>query len=87
VVHKDVKLNCGYRLDRVVEDEVIIEVKAIERPAPIHDAQLLSDLRVSGKSEGSIINFPVRQLKNGLKRIVNEFPDSARSVVSKRSGE
>ena len=87
VVYKDVKLNCGYRLDRVVEDKVIIEVKAIERPAPIHDAQLLSALRVSGKSEGSIINFPVRLLKNGLKRIVNEFPDSARSVVSKKSGE
>ena len=81
------KLDCGYRLDLVVEDAVIVEVKAIERLIPIHDAQLLSYLRTSGKSVGLIINFHVRLLKNGLKRIVNEFPDSARSVLSKKSGE
>jgi GxxExxY protein len=68
-----------------MEDKVIVEVKAIERLAPIHDAQLLSQLRVSGKSLGLIINFPVRLLKHSLKRIVNEFPDSARSTVSKKA--
>jgi len=62
---RDVKLDCDYRLDLVVVDKVMIEVKAIERLAPIHDAQLLSYLRVSGKSRGWIINFHVRLLKNG----------------------
>jgi len=79
VVYKDVKLDCGYRLDLVVEDKVIVDVKAVERLAPIHDAQLLAYLRVSSESVGLIINFAVRPLKNGLQRIVNEFPDSARS--------
>jgi len=79
VVYRDVKLDCGYRLDLVVEDTVVVEIKAIDQLAPIHDAQLLSYLRLSGKHVGLLINFHVRVLKNGLKRIVNDFPDSARS--------
>jgi len=79
VVYKDVKLDCGYRLDLVVEDSVVVEVKAVEQLAPIHDAQLLSYLRLSEKRVGLLINFHVRVLKNGLKRIVNDFPDSALS--------
>jgi GxxExxY protein len=82
VVYKDVKLDCGYRLDLVVEDSVVIEVKAVERLAPIHDAQLLSYLRLSEKRVGLLINFHVRVLKNGLKRIVHDFPDSAFSAIS-----
>jgi GxxExxY protein len=82
VVYKNVRLDCGYRLDMVVEDSVILEVKAVHELAPIHDAQLLSYLRLSGKSVGLIINFPVRVLKDGLKRVVNEFPDSAFSATS-----
>jgi GxxExxY protein len=82
VVYKDVKLDCGYRLDLVVEDAVIVEVKAVERLAPIHDAQLLSYLRLSNKRVGLLLNFHVRVLKDGLKRIVNEFPDSAFSTKS-----
>jgi GxxExxY protein len=77
-----VKLDCGYRLDLVVEDSVVVEIKAIEHLAPIHDAQLLSYLRLSEKRIGLIINFHVRLLKNGIKRIVNEFPDSALSATS-----
>jgi len=77
VVYKDVKLDCGYRLDLVIENSVVVEVKAVERLAPIHDAQLLSYLRLSGKKVGLLINFHVRVLKNGPKRIVNEFPDAA----------
>lgn len=77
VVYRDVKLDCGYRLDLVVEDSVVIEVKAVDQLAPIHDAQLLSYLRLSGKRVGLLINFHVRILKNGLKRIVNDFPDPA----------
>jgi len=75
VAYKDVKLDCGYRLDLVVEDSVIVEVKAVERLSPIHDAQLLSYLRLSHKRVGLLLNFHVRVLKDGLKRIVNEFPD------------
>lgn len=76
VIYKDVKLDCGYRLDLVVEDEIIIEIKAIEKLLPIHEAQLLSYLRLAKKRVGLLMNFHVSVLKNGLKRIVNEFPDS-----------
>jgi GxxExxY protein len=82
VVYKDVKLDCGYRLDLVVEDAVIVEIKAVERLSPIHDAQLLSYLRLSHMRVGLLLNFHVRVLKDGLKRIVNEFPDSAFSATS-----
>jgi len=77
VVYKEVKLDCGYRLDLVVEDEIIVEIKAIEKLLPIHDAQLLSYLRLTRKKVGLLMNFHVPVLKDGLKRIVNDFPDSA----------
>lgn len=80
VVYKDVKLDCGYRLDLVVEDEIIVELKAIDKLLPIHEAQLLSYLRLSHKKVGLLMNFHVPVLKDGLKRIVNEFPDSALSA-------
>jgi GxxExxY protein len=82
VVYRDVKLDCGYRLDLAVEDSVLVEIKAIEQLAPIHDAQLLSYLRLSENRVGLLLNFHVRVLKNGLRRIVNEFPDSAASAVN-----
>ncbi len=87
VIYKDVKLECGYRLDLVVGDVVIVEVKAVEKLAPIHDAQLLSYLKLSGKRVGLLMNFHVRVLKDGLKRIVNEFPDSAISASSAVNNE
>ena len=76
VVYKSVKLDCGYRLDLVVEDEIIVEIKAIEKLLPIHEAQVLSYLRLANKRVGLLMNFHVTVLKNGLKRIVNEFPDA-----------
>ncbi|HET9410155.1 MAG TPA: GxxExxY protein [Candidatus Sulfotelmatobacter sp.] len=82
VIYKDVRLDCGYRLDIVVENSVIVEIKAVEQLLPIHDAQLLSYLRLSGKKVGLLINFHARVLKSGLKTIVNEFPDSALSAGS-----
>jgi GxxExxY protein len=82
VIYKNVRLDCGYRLDLVVEDAVIVEIKAVAQLAPINDAQVLSYLRLSGMKVGLLINFHVRVLKNGLKRIVNEFPDSAFSASS-----
>jgi GxxExxY protein len=59
VVYKEVKLDCGYRLDLVVEDEIIVEIKAIEKLLPIHDAQLLSYLRLTRKKVGLLMNFHV----------------------------
>ena len=82
IVYKDVHLDCGYRMDLLVENEIVVEIKALEQFAPIHEAQLLSYLRLSGKRVGLLINFHVRVLKDGLKRIVNEFPDSATSARS-----
>ncbi len=82
VVYKEVNLDCGYRMDLVVEDAIVVEIKAVEKLAPIHDAQLLSYLRLANKSVGLLINFHVRLLKNGVKRIVNDFPDSALSAVN-----
>lgn len=80
VVYKEVRLDCGYRLDLVVENEIIVEIKAVEKLLPIHEAQLLSYLRLAHKRVGLLMNFHVPVLKNGLKRIVNEFPDSAHSA-------
>jgi GxxExxY protein len=82
VVYKRVQLDCGYRMDLLVENEIVVEIKAIEQLASIHDAQLLSHLRLSGKRVGLLINFHGRVMKNGIRRIVNEFPDSAISACS-----
>lgn len=75
VVYKGIVLDCGYRLDLVVEDAVIVELKAVEQLTSIFEAQLLSYLRLTGKKVGLLINFHGAVLKNGIKRIVNEFPD------------
>jgi GxxExxY protein len=84
--YRDVQLDCGYRLDLLVEDSVIVEVKAIEALLPIHQAQLMSYLRLTKCHLGLIINFNVTQLTRGIKRVVNEFPDSAVSANSAVSG-
>jgi GxxExxY protein len=77
VRYKNVKLDCGYRLDLVVEQKVIVELKTVESLLPIHEAQLLTYLKLSGLSLGLLINFNVPVLKSGIKRIVNNFQDSA----------
>jgi len=74
LTYKEVRLDCGYRLDLLVEDAVIVEIKAVDTLAPIHQAQLLSYLRLSGCKVGLLINFNVRILKDGLRRLVNDFP-------------
>jgi GxxExxY protein len=73
IVYKSVKLDCSYRMDIVVEDSVIVEVKAVENLIPVHDAQLLSYLKLYNKKVGLLMNFHVPILKKGLKRIVNNF--------------
>jgi len=70
VVYKDVRLDCGYRMDIVVEEELIVEIKAIERLMPIHDAQMLTYLRLSGHKIGLLMNFNSVVLKDGLRRLV-----------------
>jgi len=73
VIYRDVKLDCGYLIDFFVEDKVIVELKAIEKIGPIHEAQLLSYLKLSNCKVGLIINFNVTLLKDGIKRIVNDL--------------
>lgn len=70
IVYKDVRLDCGYRLDLVVERQVIIEIKSVERLMPIHDAQVLTYLRLSGCRIGLLMNFNTAMLKDGLRRLV-----------------
>jgi GxxExxY protein len=70
IVYKNVRLDCGYRMDIVVENELIVEVKAIDRLLPIHDAQILTYLRLSGLKAGLIMNFNSILLKDGLRRLV-----------------
>jgi GxxExxY protein len=70
VVYRSVRLDCGYRLDFVVEDAVVVELKAVEALTPIHEAQLLTYLRLSGKRVGLMINFNVNRLVDGIVRRV-----------------
>ena len=70
IFYKDVMLDCGYRLDMVVEDQVIIEIKSVNGIAPIHEAQLLSYLRLYGAcTRGLLINFNVKRLVEGIRRM------------------
>jgi GxxExxY protein len=80
VVYDGIKLDAGYRIDLLVENAVIVELKAVERFLPIHEAQLLSYLKLSDKRLGLLINFNVVHLKNGLRRIVNKFMISLRPL-------
>lgn len=71
VTYKGVQLEVGYRIDLLVESRVIVELKAVEKMVPIHDAQLLSYLKLSGHKIGLLINFNVVQLKDGIRRLAN----------------
>ncbi|HEX3856389.1 MAG TPA: GxxExxY protein [Verrucomicrobiae bacterium] len=77
VKYKSVNLDCGYRLDLLVEEKIILELKTVEHLLPIHEAQLLTYLKLSGLTLGLLINFNVPVLKNGIKRIANNFIDSS----------
>ena len=73
VVYRGVKLDCGYRLDIVVAKQIIIELKAVERLQAIHEAQLLSYLKLSGLPVGLLMNFHSQLLKDGIKRLVHNY--------------
>jgi GxxExxY protein len=78
VVYKNVHLECGYRMDIVVERELILEIKAVEQLVPIHAAQMLTYLRLSGLKLGLLMNFNSVVLKDGLRRIVLSDKAAAR---------
>ena len=78
VVYRGVKLECGYRLDLMIENEVVVEIKSIDKLLPIHKAQLMSYLKLADCKVGLLINFNVELLKDGIQRVVNNFPDSPR---------
>jgi GxxExxY protein len=71
VVYKGLKLDCGYRLDFLVENEVVVELKAVTQLEKIHEAQLLTYLRLTGKKLGLLLNFNVLLMKHGIKRMAN----------------
>jgi len=83
VLYKGLKLDCGYRLDLVVEESVIIEIKTVDQLLPIHSAQLLTYLKLSSLTIGLLLNFNEPTLKRGIKRLVNQFREpSAKPVTS-----
>jgi GxxExxY protein len=84
VIYRQVKLDCGYRIDILIENSVVVEIKVVDRLAPIHKAQLLSYLKLPGCKVGLLVNFNVKVLKNGIVRMVNNFPDSPRSLRAQR---
>lgn len=71
LVYEEVKLECGYRIDLMVEHSVVVEVKPVEALAPVHEAQTLTYLRLSGCKLGLLINFNVAVLKDGIRRFIN----------------
>ena len=71
IVYKGTNLDCAYRMDVVVEGKVVVEIKSVEKLLPLHEAQLLSYLKLSGKQVGLLFNFNVPSLKSGMKRLVN----------------
>jgi len=75
VVYRGVKVDCGYRIDFLVERQVVVELKAVDRLEALHQAQLLSYLKLSGCKVGLLINFNVKVLKNGIRRLVLGFEE------------
>jgi GxxExxY protein len=73
VTYEGVRIDVGYRIDLLVEDLVVIEIKSVSELAPIHKAQLLSYLKLSDRKVGFLMNFNVEQLKDGIKRMVNKL--------------
>jgi GxxExxY protein len=70
VEYKGVRIDCGYRVDVLIANEIILELKTVQELMPIHEAQLLTYMRLAGMKQGFLINFNVRRLKDGLKSFV-----------------
>ncbi len=80
LVYKEIRLDQGYRVDLLVEQKVVVELKVVEKIMPVHEAQMLSYLKLSGCSLGLLINFDVKLLKNGIRRFVMD--NTANSALS-----
>lgn len=70
VVYKEIKLDCGYRADLIVEDKIIIELKTVDEFNPVHEAQILTYMKFAEKKLGLLINFNILRLKDGIKRYI-----------------
>ena len=70
VVYKMIKLEAGYRIDLLIEDSIILEIKSIDDITPVHQSQLMTYLKLSGKKLGLLLNFNVRDMKKGIRRII-----------------
>ena len=70
VKYKSINLNCGYRIDVFVDETIIVELKSVDKILPIHQAQLLTYMKLAGISTGLLMNFNVKYLKDGIKRMV-----------------
>jgi GxxExxY protein len=84
VEYKGELIECAYRLDVVVEEALIVEIKAVSETLPVHEAQLLTYLKLTGLSLGLLINFNVPRLTSGVKRVVNNFPKNSAPSASPR---
>jgi GxxExxY protein len=71
IVYKDIKLDHGYRIDLLVEDKIVVEIKTVEYFTDVHSAQVLTYLKLGGYRLGLLLNFHTTVLKNGIKRIIN----------------
>ena len=70
VIYESIRLDAGYKIDLLIENQIIVELKAIDKIAPVHQAQLMAYLKLSGKQLGLLINFNVPDLQQGIKRII-----------------
>jgi GxxExxY protein len=82
ISYKGIKLDCGFKMDLLVEDAIVLELKTVDQLLPIHSAQLLTYLKLSGKKVGLLINFNEPILTKGLKRLVNHFREPSGSTVT-----
>jgi len=73
VVYHEVKLECGYRVDLIIENKVIVEIKSVDSLNDVHLAQILTYLKLSGCKLGYLINFNVKLIKEGIRRVVNQL--------------
>ena len=77
VAYRGIRIDAGYRIDLLVDDKLIVELKVVERIRRVHEAQLLAYLKLSGRAVGLLINFHVPQLRLGIKRLVNNYEESS----------
>ena len=75
IIYKEIKLDCGYRIDLLVENKLVIEIKSVEALNDVHTAQILTYMKLGNFKLGLLINFNVFLLKDGIKRIVNSFKE------------